>query len=618
MSSTSSNTKDQPPPSPGRIDESIQQEVAQQFPGNEASKASEEEEEEERDGPVADNGHRGSSKSGAAHEHGSMSGHVSIYASRSRRGSLDRDDLTAAMNKVLTLDLQGPATQSSQSVFRNNVPESTSAAGITVSEGDRTRNGHFTGASDFPSDRHGLTRNPSTYFEQSNSMHGHEDLEGPMTDRKVPLNYYSHSRHQRPEDIHDIAHYLVRSHTRDETHETRSRDPSFVSGTETPAIDDPDYIPRPESYMDGVLGSLLKLYSSENAGSRPRGGRSRANTPSQNPRQTSPTSRPGTSDSKRLSHRNWSGHHPLPHQHTLAGLVGSSTVLATPGSPTRNITSVVSEKIKQHGVAPHTHKLRNRKKSHLRQEDERRQITLQIAETLSRHMYLVKLCRALMMYGAPTHRLEVYMAMSARALGIEGQFLYLPGIMIMSFDDSHTHTTEIRIIKVVQGLNLGRLHDVHGIYKEVSHDLLNVDEAATRLDDVVKQVDRFSTWSRVLLYGLSSALVAPFAFEGRYIDVPVAFALGCIVGVLQLILAPANELYANVFEITAAVLTSFLSRMLGSVRGGSLFCFSSLTQSSIALILPGYMVLSGSLELQNHQIVSGSVRMICKSLLLLL
>ena len=100
------------------------------------------------------------------------------------------------------------------------------------------------------------------------------------------------------------------------------------------------------------------------------------------------------------------------------------------------------------------------------------------------------------------------------------------------------------------------------------------------------------------------------AFEGRLIDLPIAFILGCIVGFLQLIVAPRSDLYSNVFEISAAVLTSFLARAFGSIRGGDLFCFSALAQSSIALILPGYLVLCGSLELQSKSMVAGSVRMV--------
>lgn len=77
-----------------------------------------------------------------------------------------------------------------------------------------------------------------------------------------------------------------------------------------------------------------------------------------------------------------------------------------------------------------------------------------------------------------------------------------------------------------------------------------------------------------------------------------------------MIVAPKSELYGNVFEISAAVLTSFLARAFGSIGGGKIFCFSALAQASIALILPGYIVLCASLELQSRSMVAGSVRMV--------
>lgn len=100
------------------------------------------------------------------------------------------------------------------------------------------------------------------------------------------------------------------------------------------------------------------------------------------------------------------------------------------------------------------------------------------------------------------------------------------------------------------------------------------------------------------------------AFEARLVDMPICFLLGSLLGFLQLIVAPRSELYTNVFEISAAILTSFLARAFGSIRNGNLFCFSALAQSSIALILPGYLVLCGSLELQSRSMVAGSVRMV--------
>jgi uncharacterized membrane protein YjjP (DUF1212 family) len=125
--------------------------------------------------------------------------------------------------------------------------------------------------------------------------------------------------------------------------------------------------------------------------------------------------------------------------------------------------------------------------------------------------------------------------------------------------------------------------------------------------------DKFQAWLRVFMYGLASATVGPFAFQARFIDLPFCFLLGCIIGWLQLIVAPGNDLISNVFEIGASVITSFAARALGSIRGSDgkeIFCFSAMAQSSIALILPGFMVLCASLELQSKHIVAGSVRMV--------
>ncbi len=181
------------------------------------------------------------------------------------------------------------------------------------------------------------------------------------------------------------------------------------------------------------------------------------------------------------------------------------------------------------------------------------------------------------------------MRMTARVLEIESQFLYIPGCMIMSFDDASTHTTEVKLVRATQGIDLGKLRDTHEIYKEVVHDKIGVEEATQRLDEVIDRKQKHNKWILVLVYGLASATVGPFAFKARLLDIPIAFVLGCVLGFLQLILAPSSELYSNVFEITAAVITSFLARAFGSIRG-DYFCFSALAQSSIALILPGYTV----------------------------
>lgn len=95
--------------------------------------------------------------------------------------------------------------------------------------------------------------------------------------------------------------------------------------------------------------------------------------------------------------------------------------------------------------------------------------------------------------------------------------------MIISFDDTRTHTTEVKIVRVPQGVDLGKLRDVHEIYKLVVHDLIGVDEAMSRLDAVVTRKHKYNRWIRVMTYGLAAVCVAPFAFQGRWIDMPIAF-----------------------------------------------------------------------------------------------
>ncbi|KAJ5539044.1 hypothetical protein N7513_007376 [Penicillium frequentans] len=253
---------------------------------------------------------------------------------------------------------------------------------------------------------------------------------------------------------------------------------------------------------------------------------------------------------------------------------------------------------------------------HMRLEDEIR-VTIHIADIISRQRYIIQLCKAFMMFGAPMHRLEEHMQKTAFVLDVDSQFLYVPGCMIMSFDDPTTRTTEVKLVRVAQGIDLGLLADTHDVYKNVVHDVMGVEEATSELEEIMNRKSRYNKWIIVIVYGLASAMVGPFAFNARPIDMPIIFFNGALLGILQHVLAPRSVLYSNVFEVTASVLTSFIARALGSIdwttSSGNrerLFCFSAVAQSSIALILPGYTVLSSSLELQSHQLVAGSIRMV--------
>ncbi|THC97991.1 hypothetical protein EYZ11_002561 [Aspergillus tanneri] len=425
------------------------------------------------------------------------------------------------------------------------------------------------------------------------------DLEGGISDRQM---------REKKEHVVDTpssdeisvapsaeAHRLVRGMT--QVRRRRPRSAYMRSGQSTPeTLSRPDswYNSRPLSINGGggILSQLLKLQATQTSGKD-----------SVSVTDSSDSDSPISSGAVTPKKEKLKWYKKPPHRST-SSLVEASMNLSRVTLPAS--TDVMS------AATPKRAKKKARHKTRL--EDEIR-VTVHIAEILARQRFIMQLCRALMRYGAPTHRLEEYMQMTARVLEVEGQFLYLPGCMIMSFDDPTTRTAEVKLVRMAQGVDLGRLAETHNLYKNVVHDLMGVEEASQELDHIMKRPPRFNKWLLIPAYGLASTAVAPFAFDARPIDMPICFFLGTLVGFMQHVLAPKSVLYSNVFEVSAAVLTSFLARAFGSIKSSKpdeayVFCFSALAQSSIALILPGFMVLCSSLELQSHQMIAGSIRMV--------
>ncbi|KAL9618713.1 MAG: hypothetical protein Q9160_006592 [Pyrenula sp. 1 TL-2023] len=364
--------------------------------------------------------------------------------------------------------------------------------------------------------------------------------------------------------------------------------------------DEQGYIPAEKGYRPGILSLLMGLV-------RQQPDPERAQTESRR----SSISASGTSTPSR-----WYQRSPAHSLTSMANLLESSSMLAStaaanirtrPERPMRPNRPGLPRS-RSSGIVNTLQKITGRPLSSHRDA----KITIKLDDIHERQKYIIKLCRALIENGAPTHRLEEMMKTTAKYLEISAQFLYLPGCMVISFDDHDTAQSTIRLVKVNQGIDLGKLEDVHDIYKKVNHGELGFKQAAESLENIKTAKPRYSPWLLVPMYGFASAFVGPFAFQARLIDLPISFVLGCLLGYLALILAPKTEVYSNVFEVVAAIVTSACARAIGSIRheGTEIFCFSAIAQSSIALILPGYTILCGSLELQARNLVTGSVRIV--------
>ncbi|KAI1175786.1 hypothetical protein F4777DRAFT_295875 [Nemania sp. FL0916] len=409
--------------------------------------------------------------------------------------------------------------------------------------------------------------------------------------------YVSQSRRVMSSDNHDLtleaeAEGLLRAHTRHLDSPLRHVSDNTSQTDLDPGLEgDQDYVSSGHG-RGGVFYQLLQAYHNPVYDTR------QDHQPTNN-------DTTGSSGAATPTRRKWyEQEKAMRSQDTIADLAKASIRLANPNER----TSAVRPEARRRRGHKRTTSGRIMSMMGLDREEEVK-ITIHVADILKRQQYIVKMCRALMLFGAPTHRLEEYLAMSARVLEIDSQFLYIPDCMVISFDDVLTHTTEVRIVRTAQSVNLGKLKDVHDVYKEVLHDVISLDDALSRLDQIIKAEPLYPVWVCVLMYGLASAAVSCF-FKARLVDLPIIFAMGTLLGFLQLVVAPRSKTYNTVFEVSAAILFSFLARAFGSIRGGNLFCFSAITQGSIAIILPGWLVLSSALELHSKAMVPGAIRLV--------
>lgn len=174
-----------------------------------------------------------------------------------------------------------------------------------------------------------------------------------------------------------------------------------------------------------------------------------------------------------------------------------------------------------------------------------------------------------------------------------------------SFADDSTHTSETKFLKQAGGVDLGKLLATHKLYWAVVHDKVGVEDAGRELDRLMTTRPCYNAWQMILIAGFCSGIIVITSYYGSILDALMAAPLGMLLQGVQLI-AAKNDLFSGVFEIVIATVISFLAAVLASTH---YFCYTALVSGGIVLILPGFIVLSGALELASRNISAGAVRM---------
>ena len=73
----------------------------------------------------------------------------------------------------------------------------------------------------------------------------------------------------------------------------------------------------------------------------------------------------------------------------------------------------------------------------------------------------------MMMFGGPAHRLPAQIQATARVLDIALSCMYLPDMMLISFDDAATGTSSLKLIRQGGAFDIAKLQAAYKLYWKV-------------------------------------------------------------------------------------------------------------------------------------------------------
>lgn len=217
--------------------------------------------------------------------------------------------------------------------------------------------------------------------------------------------------------------------------------------------------------------------------------------------------------------------------------------------------------------------------------------------------FLLRLARALHVYGTPAHRLEEALYGISDRLGVEGDFLVSPTSILVSFGEIDQQRT--RLIRVDAGeMDLAKLAELHEIIHDVTEGSIGAAEASSRVDAIRRGPARWGPLPVMVGFSLSSGAVARI-FDGGWVEMLASFVVGLAVGMIA-VLGRGSGRTARLIPSVAGLVAAVGAAAASPVAGA----FSPIVLlSSLIVLVPGLAMTLAMNELAHGHVVSGTARL---------
>ncbi len=222
--------------------------------------------------------------------------------------------------------------------------------------------------------------------------------------------------------------------------------------------------------------------------------------------------------------------------------------------------------------------------------------------------FVIKLGTAVHGYGPSAARLESYLNRVTDILGYNGVFRSTPSEITFAFSKRDQRWQRTHIAPVpVGGYNMAKLAYVGELVEELVSGKRSLVEASDRLDEIETMP---SPWG-VLTYALSFVLVGVgFAgsIQGNLWDVVISGILSLAVYIIVVISDKVGGRFADALPFVSAYFAGICA------AGIKIFLpeinHTLVTLSAIVILIPGFMVSAGIIEIVENHVVAGSARLV--------
>ncbi len=236
------------------------------------------------------------------------------------------------------------------------------------------------------------------------------------------------------------------------------------------------------------------------------------------------------------------------------------------------------------------------------------------AEFIEKRRFIVKLGKMLHKFGTPAYRLEVHLLNVAEFLGIGAAFAITPTVLTFVIwqpgeDSEYTH-----VARVMPGeLDLGSLSRTDEIVDAVANNLMTLQDATARLNEIAAMPNPYSRKATFLAYGAAGGAFA-MLMHASWTDVAYATALSLLV-YLFVLWAEKSRRVTNMLEPLVALVSALAATAIAAYFDPSINV-PIVVLSAIIVFIPGLALTLGLAELAARHLVSGTARIMDAVMLL--